>query len=110
MAENYAAALKGVLSGLQSSCRSETQDNTKKCRRAMEERLIMNEVALSLDKPSQKWRAGELNKMKDCYRECQLNGRQQIRECNTLCLNSMIQGLWGRINLAEYDQIASKYA
>ena len=110
MAESYPAALKGVLSSLQSSCRSENSDNIKKCKRAMEERIVINEVALSLDKPSQTWRSRELAKVKSCYHECQINGKHEVRECNTLCLNSLIQGVWGRINLAEYDQIASKYA
>lgn len=110
MAENYAAGLKGVISGLQSNCRSESKGNIEKCKRAIEERMIINEVALSTDIPSQKWRASQQASLSDCLDNCRINGRTKIRECNTVCSNNLIQGLWKRINIIEYEQIAAKYA
>jgi hypothetical protein len=110
MAENYAAALKGVLSSLQSNCRSEDTEKTGKCRRAMEERLVMNEVALSTDRSTQDWKTSELRSLRACFDECQISGRTKVRECNSTCSNHLLQGLWKRINLTEYEQIASKYA
>lgn len=76
----------------------------------MEERMIISEVALSQDKPIQQWKATELGKVKDCYDRCHVEGRTQIRECNSACLGGLIQALWTRVNIEEFDQIAMKYA
>jgi hypothetical protein len=110
MAENYSAALKGILSSLQSSCRNEDKEKRKNCRRAMEERVIINEVALSLDKPTQEWRKTEISKVKSCYDNCHVTGRYKIRECNSACLNNLIQGLWKRIDVSEFEKISLNYS
>lgn len=99
-----------MISGHQSNYRSENAANIHKCKRTIEERVAINEVALSTDKQSQRLRASEVLKLHRCFDECQTNGYTKVHDCNTLCTNGLIQGLWKRINLAEYDQITSKYA
>lgn len=110
MAETYVSALKGVLSGLQGNCRSDNPENNRKCRRAMEEQMVISEIALSTDAKSQSWREAELAKTSLCFDNCRVTGRLLVRECNTLCSSSLIQNLWGRISIVEFEKIAAKYA
>lgn len=109
MVESYTAALKGVISSLQGACRSEDPKKIQKCKRVIEEKMITNEIGLAFDEPTTQWRNSELKKVKDCYDKCHVVGRYKIRECNTVCLNSMIQSIWSRVNVIEFEEIAIKY-
>ena len=110
MAESYASALKGILSNLQGNCRSSSVENVKTCKRAMEEQLIIGEVGLSTDQSTQNSRQRELARVQECFSNCRITGRDQVRECNTYCSNSLIQSLWQRVHLQDYERIAAKYA
>ena len=110
MAESYASALKGILSNLQGNCRSSSGENVKTCKRAMEEHLIIGEVGLSTDNATQASRQQVQAEVQECFNNCRITGRDRVRECNTLCSNSLIQALWKRVNLQDYERIATKYA
>jgi len=110
MAENYTAALEAVLGTLQSTCRNESSDKRYKCRREMRERVIMEEVAKCADPHHQAWKNAEFANIKSCYQNCKTHGKNRVKECNTRCLNSLVQGIWKRVNVPEFESIASKYA
>jgi hypothetical protein len=110
MAESYAAALKGILNNLQGNCRSASVESLNTCKRAIEEQLIIAEVATSTDLKVQESNKNELRKVNECFDNCRFSGRTMVRECNTTCSNSLIQSLWRRVNLQEYEKIAAKYA
>lgn len=72
--------------------------------------MIINEIALSTDNKSHEWRENELAKAKACFDDCRVTGRVMVRECNTLCSNNIIQSLWQRVSIVDFEKIASKYA
>lgn len=109
MAENYATAVGSVLSSLTSMCRTDSQGDRERCKREIRERMLFDEVARSTDVAIQGWKTDELGRIKECYAHCQIWGKHETRECNTRCLNSLVQGLWKRVNVHEYEQIAAKY-
>jgi hypothetical protein len=110
MAEMYAAALKGVMSNLQGFCKSEDQGKRTTCKRAIEEKLIISEVALSSDKKLYEERVVLAQDAQKCFDECRFNGRVMVRECNTVCGNKFIQNIWQRIDVSDFERIATKYA
>jgi hypothetical protein len=110
MAEMYAAALKGVMSNLQGLCKSDNKEKVKTCRRAVEEKVIISEVALSTDVKVHANRLDLESEAQECFDRCRNTGRDAVRECNTLCGNKIIQNLWKRIDIGEFEKIAKKYA
>ena len=109
MEENYVTSLGGVISSLQSLCRSESKTKRALCKREIKERLIMEEVARCNDKEFAAWKDKALDKAQDCFKDCRLYARDTITECNSTCLNPMIQEIWKNTNMAEFIGISEKY-
>ena len=106
----YGAALKGVVTSLQSNCRSADPDQQGKCKRAVEEFMVISQVAVANNTEFANWRSSEMERAQQCYNNCQITGRDVVRQCNSTCLNGLIQGIWTRVSLPEYERIARKYA
>lgn len=109
MEENYITSLGGVISSLQSLCRSESRTKRTLCKREIKERLIMEEVARCNDTEFQEWKDKAIDQAKVCFRECRLYSRDTITECNSACINPMIQEIWKNTNTAEFTGISQKY-
>ena len=109
MAENYSVAFNSVLAALRSMCRNEDSEKKSKCQREIYERMLFDEVARCTDVTIQQWKQSELDNMKACYKDCQVRSKSEVKECNTRCLNPLVQSLWQKINVKEYESIASKY-
>ena len=110
MAENYSAALSSILASLTSMCRFEDGDKQSMCKRELREKMLEDEVTRSTDPEVQKWKRSEFAELRGCYRDCQVRAKLFVKECNTRCLNSLVQSLWQRVNVSEYEKIVAKYA
>ena len=109
MAENYTAALKAVIQSLQGFCKIDDNDSRKKCKREIYERAVIEELSRTTDKDWISWKENSLAKAKECYEYCRVWGKDEVKICNTTCLNPIVQGIWKGTNLTEYKHIISKY-
>lgn len=104
------AAVSSVISSLQGFCRGKNSDKRQMCRREIQERVLMEEIARSDDQEYLKWRLGNEAKLQACLDECRITGKTMVRPCNTRCLNPLVQSVWKRTNVPEFEAIISQYA
>jgi hypothetical protein len=110
MEENHITAVGGVISSLQSLCRSDVKHDRALCKREIKERMLMEEVSRVTDKNFINWKRGALAKAAGCFNECRLRGRQEVTQCNSVCLNPLVQEIWKSTNMSEYIGISEKYS
>jgi hypothetical protein len=91
MEENHITAVGGVISSLQSLCRQDSKVSRQLCKREIKERMIMEEVSRITDHKFIDWKRGALTEAGECFTECRLKARSEVAQCNSACLNPLVQ-------------------
>ena len=110
MEDAHVAAVSSVISSLQGFCRGSNPSKRTLCRREIHERVLMEEISRSDDPEYLNWRLGNETAMRACLDECRIHGKTMTRPCNSQCLNPVVQGVWKRTNVPEFEAIIAKYA
>mmetsp|Transcript_4339 Transcript_4339/g.8549 ORF Transcript_4339/g.8549 Transcript_4339/m.8549 type:complete len:105 (+) Transcript_4339:23-337(+) len=101
MDESHVAGVTAVLRTLQRLCRTDDVKERDTCRREMYERVMTEEIARGNEPEYIDWRLKKADQLKNCYEECRLNGKNEVKSCNTTCLNSLVREMWQRTNVLE---------
>lgn len=110
MEDVHAAALSAVISSLQGFCRGPNATSRQRCRREIHEKVVMEEISRSDDPEYFHWRKANSKKLEACFEECRATGKTEVKTCNGECLSTVVQGIWKRTNVPEYEAVIGKYA
>jgi hypothetical protein len=110
MDESHVAGFTAVVRSLQRFCRIEDEEKRGLCQREVYERMLTEEIARGNEPDYIHWRLGRSEQIEDCYENCRLTGKNEVKLCNTRCLNSLVRDIWQRTNVPEFEAIAAKYS